>query len=188
MSFILKQYTYITKIIQLASLRMRLSFSSISLPRMHQFEKSAIAISKRRSWGFQNTPNLQNSDYFEPSYCNWKKIEVFQNWFDWLICKSSFCATSFFAVFLVNTHQKDDLWRCFGIVRTSSWWWALRFSKSIHPGLRNWQKRKSSSYWRQLYFNICKVGDRQGVMMSQILYSTEECKAVKPWTESVSWT
>ena len=84
--------------------------------------KISAPIIKRSSWGFQNTPNLQNSDYFEPSYCNWKKIEVFQNWFDWLICKSSFCATSFFAVFLANTHQKDDFWGCFGIVRISSCW------------------------------------------------------------------
>ena len=29
--------------------------------------KISVPIIKRRSWGFQNTPNLQNSDYFESS-------------------------------------------------------------------------------------------------------------------------
>ena len=35
--------------------------------------KISVPISKRRSWGFQNTPNLQSSDYFEPSYGTSKK-------------------------------------------------------------------------------------------------------------------
>ena len=39
---------------------------------------------KRRSWGFQNTPNLQNSDYFELSYGNLKKMEDLQK-LVWLI-------------------------------------------------------------------------------------------------------
>ena len=33
-------------------------------------------------------------------------------------------------------------WGCFGILRTSSCWWALRFLKLMHPGLRNWWKRE----------------------------------------------
>ena len=37
--------------------------------------KISLSIIKRRSWGFQNTPNLQNSDYFELSYGNLKKME-----------------------------------------------------------------------------------------------------------------
>ena len=37
-----------------------------------------MPIIKRRSWGFQNTPNLQNSDYFEPSYSTLKKMEDLQ--------------------------------------------------------------------------------------------------------------
>ena len=118
-----------------------------------------MPIIKRRSWGFQNTPNLQNSDYFEPSYCNWKKIEVFQNWFDWLICKSSFCATSFFAVFLANTHQKDDFWGCFGIVRISSCWWAQRFSKSMQKWLRKLKLKlalwtQKSIFWLSVTFQM----------------------------------
>ena len=40
--------------------------------------KISVPIIKRRSWGFQNTPNLQNSDYFEPSYSNLKKMEDLQ--------------------------------------------------------------------------------------------------------------
>ena len=30
--------------------------------------------------------------------------------------------------------------------------WAQRFLKLLHPGLRKWRKRESSSYWRQVYF------------------------------------
>ena len=33
----------------------------------------SVAIMQRRSWGFQNTPNLQSLDYFEPSYGTSKK-------------------------------------------------------------------------------------------------------------------
>ena len=45
-------------------------------------------------------------------------------------------ATSFFAVFSANHHQKDDFWGCFGIVRISSWWWAQEFSKLMQKWLR----------------------------------------------------
>ena len=40
--------------------------------------KISVAFMKRRSWGFQNTPNLQNSDYFELCYGNLKKMEDLQ--------------------------------------------------------------------------------------------------------------
>ena len=40
--------------------------------------KISVPIIKRRSWGFQNTPNLQNSDYFELSYGTLKKMEDIQ--------------------------------------------------------------------------------------------------------------
>ena len=46
-------------------------------------------------------------------------------------------ATSFFAVFSDNNHQKDDFWGCFGIVRISSWWWAQRFWKLM----QKWQRK-----------------------------------------------
>ena len=42
-------------------------------------------------------------------------------------------------------------WGCFGILRTPSCWWAQKFLKLMHPGLRNWQKRESHSYWCQVY-------------------------------------
>jgi len=45
-------------------------------------------------------------------------------------------ATLFFAVFLANTHQKDDFWGCFGNLRISSWWWAQRFWKLMQKWLR----------------------------------------------------
>ena len=46
--------------------------------------KISVPIIKRRSWGFQNTPNLQNLDYFEPSYGNLKKKKNCQK-LVWLI-------------------------------------------------------------------------------------------------------
>ena len=45
--------------------------------------KISVPIIKRRSWGLQNTPNLQSLDDFEPSYDNLKKIKVSKNNFDW---------------------------------------------------------------------------------------------------------
>ena len=48
--------------------------------------KISVPIIKRRSWGFQNTPSMQNSDYFEPRYGNLKKIKDCKNNFDWQVC------------------------------------------------------------------------------------------------------
>ena len=89
--------------------------------------KITVPISKRRSWGFQNTPNLQSSDYFEPSYSNLKKMEDLQKLGSYSILDKQFLCHFVFAVFLANTHQKLDFWGCFGILRISSWWWAQRF-------------------------------------------------------------
>ena len=94
--------------------------------------KISVPIIKRRSWRFQNTPNLLNLINFKPSYNNLKKMEDLQN----LGSYSILGTFSFFAVFLANTHQKVDFWRCFRIVRISSWWWAQRFSKLM----QKWQK------------------------------------------------
>ena len=41
---------------------------------------------KRRSWGFQNTPNLQNSEYYKLSYGNLKKIKDYKNPDDIQVC------------------------------------------------------------------------------------------------------
>ena len=38
--------------------------------------KISVPIMKRRSWGFQNTPNLRSLDNLEPSYCNLKKKNI----------------------------------------------------------------------------------------------------------------
>ena len=100
-----------------------------------------MSISKRRSWGFQNTPNMWSLDDFGPSYCNLKKIKVSQNNFDWRLL--------FWNCY--NPAQNNPhfaSWGCFGILRTSSCWWALRFLELMHPGMRNWRKRECSSYWR----------------------------------------
>ena len=45
--------------------------------------KISVPIFKRSSWGFQNTPNLWSLDDFWPCYGNLKKINFFQNNFDW---------------------------------------------------------------------------------------------------------
>ena len=51
--------------------------------------KISVPIIKRRSWGFQNTPNLWSLDDFGPSYANLKKIKMSQNNFDWRLEKGS---------------------------------------------------------------------------------------------------
>ena len=52
---------------------------------------------------------------------------------------------------LAKNHPNFASWGCFGILKTSSWWWAQRFLKLMHPGLRNWRKRESHSLWIQVY-------------------------------------
>ena len=42
--------------------------------------KISVPIIKRRSWRFQNTPNLQSLDDFEPSYGTSKKAMLRENW------------------------------------------------------------------------------------------------------------
>ena len=56
---------------------------------------------------------------------------------------------------LAKNHPNFASWRCFGILRRYSWRWSQRFLKLMHPGLRNWRKRESRSYWRQLY--LCLI-------------------------------
>ena len=76
--------------IHLASLEFAHLFSWIPQPRMHQSSKSlCVAIFKRRSWGFQNTPNLWDLEHFKPSYGHLKKIKVSKNNFDWQFCSKS---------------------------------------------------------------------------------------------------
>ena len=48
---------------------------------------------------------------------------------------------------LAQNHPNFASWGCFGILRASSWRWSQRFLKLMHPGLRNWRKQESSSYW-----------------------------------------
>ena len=67
-----------------------------------------MPIIKRSSWGFQNNPNLPSLDDFEPSYCNWKKIKVFQNWFDiwfWKAVCEPLCFWLFYQSNFVQTLQ-----------------------------------------------------------------------------------
>ena len=51
--------------------------------------KISVPIIQRRSWGFQNTPNLWSLDDFGPSDGNLKNIKVSQNNFDWRLEKGS---------------------------------------------------------------------------------------------------
>ena len=106
--------------------------------------KISVPIIKRRSWGFQNTPNLQNSDYFELSYGNWKKMEDLQKLGSYSILEASL----FFAVFLATSHQKVDFWGCFGVFRISSWWWAQRFLKSMQKWLRKFKLKLGTLFWK----------------------------------------
>ena len=110
--------------------------------------KISVPIIKRRSWGFQNTPNLQNSDYFEPSYSNLKKMEDLQKLRSYSILDKQFLCHFVLAVFLANTHQKVDFWGCFGIFRISSCWWAQRFSKSMQKWLRKLKLKLATLIWK----------------------------------------
>merc|ERR1712067_165172 len=62
--------------------------------------KISVPIIKRRSGGFQNTPNLQNSDYFEPSYRNLKKMEFLQKLGSYSILDKQFLCHFVFCCFL----------------------------------------------------------------------------------------
>ena len=104
--------------------------------------KISVPISKRRSWGFQNTPNMWRLDDFGPSYCNLKKIKISKNNFDWRLEKESQNIAFLKCHNLAQNNLDFARWECFGILRTSSCWWALRFLKLMHPGLRNWRKRE----------------------------------------------
>ena len=55
--------------IQLASIEIFVNFSAQGASIL----KISVPIINRRSWGFQNTPNLQSLDDFEPSYGTLKK-------------------------------------------------------------------------------------------------------------------
>ena len=96
--------------------------------------KISVAIFKRRSWGFQNTPNLWDLEHFKPSYGHLKKIEVSKNNFDWQFCSKykqilNYLKTSLFSKChnLAQNHPNFTSWGCFGIVMSSSWWWPQRF-------------------------------------------------------------
>ena len=96
--------------------------------------KISVAIFKRRSWGFQNTPNLWDLEHFKPSYGHLKKIEVSKNNFDWQFCSKykqilNYLKTSLFSGChnLAQNHPNFTSWGCFGILRSSSWRWPQRF-------------------------------------------------------------
>ena len=120
--------------------------------------KISVAIFKRRSWGFQNTPNLWDLEHFKPSYGHLKKIEVSKNNFDWQFCSKykqilNYLKTSLFSNChnLAQNHSNFASWGCFGILRPSSTWWPQIYLNLMQPGLRNGQKRECHSYRRQLY-------------------------------------
>ena len=101
--------------------------------------KISVPIIKRRSSGFRNTPRSHLSDeYWQRKQQKTKKL-------------SKLIKTPIFGdlPFSLNCHYSAQnnpnfaSWGCFGILRTSSWWWAQRFLKLMHPGLRNWRKRES---------------------------------------------
>ena len=119
-----------------------LVFSAISASIL----KISVPINKRRSWRFRNTPKHQHSDEYWPrKQQKTKKLSK--------LIKTPIFGDLPFSLKCHNLAQNNPnfaSWGCFGILRTSSWWWAQRFLKLMHPGLRNWQKRESSSYWRQL--------------------------------------
>ena len=112
------------------------------------FLQILVPIIKRISWGFRNTPKHQLSDEYWPR--KQQKTERLPK-----LNKTPIFGDLPFSLNCHNLAQNNPnfaSWGCFGILRTSSWWWAQRFLKLMHPGLRNWRKRECSSYWRQLYY------------------------------------
>ena len=55
---------------------------------------------------------------------------------------------------LAQNHPNFTSWGCFGNLRTSSWWWAHRFLKLMHPRLSNsWKTimfRDPTFFWLTL--------------------------------------
>ena len=100
--------------------------------------KISVPIIKRRSWGFQNTPNLQSLDDFEPSYCNWKKIKVFQNWFDiwfWKAVCEPLCFWLFYQSNFVQTLQVGGVLESSGSPLDDGHW---DFDNCSKIGWDNW--------------------------------------------------
>ena len=117
--------------------------------------KISVAIFKRRSWGFQNTPNLWDLEHFKPSYGHLKKIKVFKNNFDWQFCSKykqilNYLKTSLFSK-CQNLAQNHPNFTSFGILKIPSSRWLQNLSRLMHPRLCNSRKRECHFYWRQLY-------------------------------------
>ena len=110
-------------------------FSAISASIL----KISVPINKRRSWRFRNTPKHQLSDEYWPrKQQKTKKLSK--------LIKTPIFGDLPFSLNCHNLAQNNPnfaSWGCFGILRTSSWWWAQRFLKLMHPGLKNWRKRES---------------------------------------------
>ena len=103
-------------------------FSAISASIL----KISVPINKRRSWRFRNTPRNQLSDEYWPrkqQKTKWlsklNKTPIFGDLPFSLNCHN-----------LVKNHPNFASWGCFGILRISSWWWALRFWQLLQKWLR----------------------------------------------------
>ena len=106
-------------------LRVLLSLGCINLKICAHLQEEVLTIPKH--------PLLAQFDESEAKLWCSKEDRVFLKYFWYSILGT----TLFFAVFLANTHQKDDFWGCFGIVRISSWLWAQRFWKLV----QKWQRK-----------------------------------------------
>ena len=99
--------------------------------------KISVPINKRRSWRFRNTPRNQLFDEY------WPRKQPKQSGTKTACLNQSIKPIFGDLPFSLNCHNlaQNNLnfasWGCFGILRTSSWWWAQRFLKLMHPGLRN---------------------------------------------------
>ena len=90
---------------------------------------------------------------------------------------------------LAQNHPNFASWGCFGILRTSSCWWPQRFLKLMHPWLRNWWKRESHSYRRQLY-TISSMCPKISYVLETIWrrLRKEECRYTIFWASSCQTT
>ena len=82
-------------------------------------------------------PHFAAFDWFEAKLQQFKENRCFSKIGVLFNIEKHFCGSYFMAIFLTQTHQKVDIWGCFGILTISSWWWAQEFWK-CRSGSENW--------------------------------------------------
>ena len=127
-----------------------LRFSWITQPEMHQSEKSQCPSSRGGPEVSKTPPTCEVCLSLSQVIAHPKK-QCFD--FPSLIFNQNYFETFLFSLNwhnLAQNHPNFTSWGCFGNLRTSSWWWAHRFLKLMHPRLSNsW---KTIMFWERPFF------------------------------------